>query len=68
MNFEKYIIVLDTNVLGSYKDNSLITTNFKYLSICKNIFISLISFLKDSVLTQNISIAIPKIVIEELRF
>ena len=68
MNFKKYIIILDTNVLGSYKDDSLIITNFKYLSICKNIFIGLINFLKDSILTQNISIAIPKIVIEELRF
>lgn len=67
MNSEKYIIILDTNVLGSYKGNGLITTNFKYLSICKNIFTGLINFLKDSVLTQNISIAIPKIVIEELR-
>jgi hypothetical protein len=68
MSFEKYIIILDTNVLGSYKNNSLIATNFKYLSICKNIFISLIDFLKGSSLKQNISIAIPKIVIEELNF
>lgn len=68
MNSKKYIIILDTNVLGSYKGNGLIVTNFKYLSICKNIFIGLINFIKDTILTQNISIAIPKIVIEELRF
>ena len=68
MQSEKYIIIIDTNFLGSYdKNNELISKNFKYLSVGKAIFASLIEFVKSNSLTDSISIAIPKLVFEEIK-
>lgn len=65
---EKYIIIIDTNFLGTYdKKGDIISKNFNYLSVSKNTFLSLIDFVNSNSLADNISIAIPKVVIDELK-
>lgn len=67
MASQKYSIIVDTNMLGYYKRDNLICSNFNYLAVCKEMFLGLIRFLKDNGLTQNISIVVPKVVFEELK-
>jgi len=64
---KKFCIILDTNVLGYYKEGSVKCNNFRYLTVSKNTFYSLINFVKENLL-DGVEIAIPRIVIEELKF
>lgn len=66
MKYNKYTVVLDTNLLGRFKNDKLDITNYAYFSISKEMFLNLIKFLKDNTLIKNVNIAIPKIVFEEL--
>jgi len=67
MGSQRYSIIVDTNILGYYKDNKLVCTNFKYLAISKEIFLGLVKFLSDNGLVGNISIVVPKVVVDELK-
>lgn len=67
MGSQRYSIIVDTNILGYYKNNKLVCPNFKYLAISKEMFLGLVKFLSDNGLTENISVVVPKVVVEELK-
>ena len=61
------IIFIDTNKLGDYQKGSLVSKNFNYLSIGKDIFLSLINFLQNNRTSLgDIKLVIPKMATEEL--
>jgi len=66
-DIKNFCIILDTNVLGYYKKGSVKCNNFRYLTVSKNTFLSLINFVKENLL-DGVEIAIPLIAIEELKF
>lgn len=66
MKDNRYTIVIDTNLLGKFKGDKLDVTKYAYFPVSKETFINLIKFLKDTTLLDNVDIAIPKIVLEEL--
>ena len=67
MTKEKYTIILDTNILGGYKGGGLNVSDFNYFHTDKNVFESLIRFIKNNPLLDDIEIAISKISIEEIK-
>jgi len=67
MGLKKYTIILDTNILGNYKKGSLQVSDFNYLQIDKDAFLSLIKFIQNNQLLKDVEIAFSKISIEEIK-
>ena len=65
---EKYTIILDTNVLGNYKKGSLQISDFNYFQTDKGVFGSLIRFINNNSLLEDVEIAISKISVEEIKW
>lgn len=66
MKNSRYTIVFDTNMLGTFSSGNLKVDDFGDLSISKEVFNGLIKFLQDNKILDNVKLAVPKIVFEEL--
>ena len=65
---KKYTIILDTNILGDYKNGILKISDFNYFQTDKGVFESLIRFIQDNSLLKGTEIAVSKISIEEIKY
>ena len=65
---KRFLVIIDTNKLGSYSKGSLQCKNYKYLEINKHLHESLVNNFNFKIVKDvSIDVAIPEIVLEELK-